>query len=78
MSSPVPTPENPDPANAICISNFASYYGPPGGQAPPREFFVIAPKYAKDPLKNANTLTEIIGVLQGYGKIPDEERDHHP
>lgn len=75
LQMPPPTPAVPDAANAIIVTNFSSHYGAPGVQAPPREYAVFAPKYMKDPLKNAAALTEIAGVLQGYGQIPDQERD---
>ena len=69
-----PTTENPDLANAIVITNFSSHYGEPGGQAPPGEYAVIVSRIPKDPAKNSDALTEIGGVLQAYGPVPDDER----
>lgn len=72
---PPPTPERPDVANAIVITNFSSHYGAPGGQAPPREYVTIISRIPQNPTRNATALTELVGVIADYGQIRDQERD---
>lgn len=71
---PTPTAEAPDVANAIIVTNFSSHYGAPGVDAPANEYLMIASKFPKDRLKNAEALTEIMGVLHDHNQIHDQER----
>lgn len=65
-----PTAENPDPFNAIFITNYAYYYGGSDTQAPPGETLSIVSKYPRYPLANPLILTEIYNAVRYYGKLP--------
>jgi len=65
-----PTPENPDPFNAIFVTNYAYYYGGSETQAPSGETLSIISKYPKYSLANPLILNDIYNAVRNYGKVP--------
>lgn len=67
-----PLEENPDPFNALILSNFSSYYGGNNGVAPQMECMIIVSPYPDVCLKDSQVLNEIWKSLKRYSDIPRE------
>jgi len=65
-----PTPKNPDPFNAIFITNYSYYFGGSDAQTPLGETLSIVSKYPRYPLANPLILTDIYNAVRYYGKVP--------
>ena len=65
-----PTPENPDPFNAIFVTNYAYYYGGLETKTPSGETLSIISKYPKYSLANSFILNDIYNAVKNYGKVP--------
>ena len=64
--------ENPDPFNALIITNIAYHYGGNEGVPPTGEFITILTKYPEVPIKEPQVISEIIEKLKKYSSIPED------
>lgn len=67
-----PSPESPDPFNALCVTSFSYHYhselvGHAGG-----DYIAMISRYAKYPMKRPDLLAQVVGALQSYGSIPTD------
>ena len=68
----IPSTDNPDPFNALFLTNLSSYYGGNEGIASRGEFFVVAPQFPEVPLSKPQVLNDIWESLGRYSYIPQE------
>jgi hypothetical protein len=66
------SPENPDPFNAVALTNFSYYYGGNLGDAPSGEYVLIVSPHPQFPSRDPNALREIWESLERYSRIPEE------
>ena len=66
------SPENPDPFNAVALTNFSYYYGGNIGDAPSGEYVLIVSPHPQLPSSDPKALGEIWECLQRYSRIPNE------
>ncbi len=69
----IPTPEKPDPFNAIFVTNFSWHYMPNEEVATmPGEFLTVASLYPKNSILDSNCINLIHRSVGQYGKVPEE------
>ena len=66
------SPENPDPFNAVALTNFSYYYGGNSGDAPSGEYVLIVSPHPQFPSSDPKALGEIWECLGRYSHIPNE------
>lgn len=66
------SPENPDPFNAVALTNFSYYYGGNVGDAPSGEYVLIVSPHPQFPSSDPKALGEIWECLGRYSHIPQE------
>jgi hypothetical protein len=67
-----PSEKNPDPFNALILTNIAYHYGGNEGPPPEGEFLVILTEHPEVSLNAPQMLTEIFERLKKYSLIPEE------
>lgn len=67
-----PSEENPDPFNALILTNISYHYGGNEGAPPEGEFILILTKHPEVHLNEPQILTEILERLKKYSFIPEE------
>jgi hypothetical protein len=69
-SMAVPTPERPDPANAIILTN-SSYHWDGNRPATGLEHGYLVGKFAGHPLPG-DLMARVLAAVKSYGSIPEE------
>ena len=64
------TPENPDPYNAIVVTNFSYHYAG-SGTAPAAEHVGIISNAPRHSPSSAKLLTDVLRGVNEYGKVPE-------
>lgn len=66
------TPDNPDPFNALMLTNFSYYYSGNTGVCPTGDYTVVISKHPKTELSEVHVLDDIIQSVHNYNRIPDK------
>ncbi|MDP3723961.1 MAG: hypothetical protein Q8R91_10805 [Candidatus Omnitrophota bacterium] len=67
-----PSSDNPEPFNALVLTNFSYYYAGNAGDAPRGEYVLIVSQYPQFPSRGSGALGEIWEGLERYSHIPHE------
>jgi hypothetical protein len=70
-----PSPEKPDPFNALCFTNFAYHYHAERVNHAGGEYVAAISRYSKHTMVYPDLLAKMVASLQSYGSIPNEGRE---